>query len=99
MVDMLRDSGAFTPEEAQEYVELKFLNGLFVVARSIGFVGHFLDQKRLRAPLYRHPGEFPLVSSIVMRETLYLTRSFFLSADDIHLEVFQPDRTLVTPKQ
>lgn len=57
MVDMLRDSGAFTTEEAQEYINLKFLNGLFIVARSIGFVGHHLDQRRLRAALYRHPGE------------------------------------------
>lgn len=30
------------------------LNALFVLGRSIGFVGHHLDQKRLRAPLYRH---------------------------------------------
>lgn len=57
MVDMLRDSGAFTPEEAQEYIDLKFLNGLFIVARSIGFVGHHLDQRRLRSALYRHPQE------------------------------------------
>lgn len=57
MVDMLRDSGAFTAEEAQEYIDLKFLNGLFIVARSIGFVGHHLDQRRLRSALYRHPGE------------------------------------------
>jgi ATP citrate (pro-S)-lyase len=33
------------------------LNGLFVLGRSIGFIGHHLDQKRLRAPLYRHPAD------------------------------------------
>jgi ATP citrate (pro-S)-lyase len=31
------------------------LNGLFVLGRSIGFIGHYLDQKRLKQPLYRHP--------------------------------------------
>ena len=33
----------------------RYLNALFVVARSIGLVGHALDQKRLQQPLYRHP--------------------------------------------
>jgi hypothetical protein len=28
-----------------------------VLARSIGFIGHALDQKRLQQPLYRHPWE------------------------------------------
>jgi ATP citrate (pro-S)-lyase len=74
-VDLLRDSGAFTPEEADEYIKVNYfvlslpnaqltlstqigtLNGLFVLGRSIGFIGHHLDQKRLRAPLYRHPAD------------------------------------------
>mmetsp|Transcript_12735 Transcript_12735/g.33221 ORF Transcript_12735/g.33221 Transcript_12735/m.33221 type:complete len:601 (-) Transcript_12735:1240-3042(-) len=54
-VDLLRGSGAFTREEADEYVKAGVLNGLFVLGRSIGFIGHFLDQKRLRQGLYRHP--------------------------------------------
>lgn len=56
-VDLLRDSGAFTPEEADEYIKIGTLNGLFVLGRSIGFIGHHLDQKRLRSPLYRHPAD------------------------------------------
>jgi len=56
-VDLLRDSGAFTREEADEYIRIGTLNGLFVLGRSIGFIGHHLDQKRLRAPLYRHPAD------------------------------------------
>ena len=31
------------------------MNGLFVLGRSIGFIGHYLDQKRLKQGLYRHP--------------------------------------------
>lgn len=54
-VDLLRNSGLFTTEEAQEYVEIGTLNGLFVLGRSMGFIGHYLDQKRLKQGLYRHP--------------------------------------------
>jgi ATP citrate (pro-S)-lyase len=56
-VDMLRNCGAFSPEEAEEYVKIGALNGLFVLGRSIGFIGHFLDQKRLKQGLYRHPAD------------------------------------------
>jgi len=54
-VDMVRSCGAFTTEEADEQIENGCLNGLFVLGRSIGFIGHFLDQKRLKQGLYRHP--------------------------------------------
>eukprot|EP00536_Pseudo-nitzschia_multiseries_P006796 jgi/Psemu1/193895/e_gw1.149.39.1 len=54
-VDMLRSCGAFTQQEADEHIENGCLNGLFVLGRSIGFIGHFLDQKRLKQGLYRHP--------------------------------------------
>ncbi|KAJ2777316.1 ATP citrate lyase subunit 1 [Coemansia javaensis] len=54
-VDLLRHSGAFSAEEAEEYARIGTLNGLFVLGRSIGFIGHYLDQKRLKQGLYRHP--------------------------------------------
>jgi citrate synthase len=54
-VDMLRSCGAFTQEEADELIANGCLNGLFVLGRSVGFIGHYLDQKRLKQPLYRHP--------------------------------------------
>lgn len=54
-VDLLRYSGAFTREEADEVLKIGTLNGLFVLGRSVGFIGHFLDQKRLKQGLYRHP--------------------------------------------
>ena len=40
-VDLLRDSGAFTPDEAEEYMKIGALNGLFVLGRSIGFCGMY----------------------------------------------------------
>ncbi|XP_068220255.1 ATP-citrate synthase-like isoform X1 [Palaemon carinicauda] len=54
-VDLLRHSGSFTPEEAEEYINIGTINGLFVLGRSMGFIGHYLDQKRLKQGLYRHP--------------------------------------------
>ena len=50
-VDMLRDSGAFTREEADEYTQIGVLNGLFTLGRTIGFIGHHIDQKRLKTCL------------------------------------------------
>lgn len=54
-VDMLRHTGSFTSEEAQEYINIGAINSLFVLGRSIGFIGHYMDQKRLKQGLYRHP--------------------------------------------
>lgn len=54
-VDILRYSGAFSREEADDYITMGSLNALFVLGRSIGFIGHHLDQKRLKQGLYRHP--------------------------------------------
>ncbi|XP_028760154.1 ATP-citrate synthase beta chain protein 1-like isoform X1 [Neltuma alba] len=56
-LDLLAGSGMFTKEEVDEIVEIGYLNGLFVLARSIGLIGHTFDQKRLKQPLYRHPWE------------------------------------------
>ncbi|KAH7155110.1 citrate synthase-like protein [Dactylonectria estremocensis] len=54
-VDLVRNCGAFSAEEAEDYLKMGVLNGLFVLGRSIGLIAHYLDQKRLRTGLYRHP--------------------------------------------
>lgn len=54
-VDLMRSCGAFIRQEADEYVQMGCLNGLFVLGRSIGLIGHYFDQKRLKQGLYRHP--------------------------------------------
>nr|GME20158.1 ATP-citrate synthase beta chain protein 2 [Ipomoea batatas] len=56
-LDLLAGSGMFKKAEIDEIVEIGYLNGLFVLARSIGLIGHTFDQKRLKQPLYRHPWE------------------------------------------
>ncbi len=52
-VDMLRNE--MPKAEADEYIKMGALNGLFVLGRTIGMTGHYLDQKRLKQGLYRHP--------------------------------------------
>ncbi len=51
----LLNSLDFSKKEISDIIETGALNGLFVLGRSIGFMGHILDQKRLKAGLYRHP--------------------------------------------
>jgi ATP citrate (pro-S)-lyase len=51
--DLLYGSGAFSEEEAQEYLKVGVLNGLFVLGRSIGFIGHSIDQRVMKQNLYR----------------------------------------------
>jgi len=54
MVDMWRALG-YPEEEINEFIESGTLNAFFIVGRSIGFIGHILDEKRLAMPMYRHP--------------------------------------------
>lgn len=51
--DMLRNE--MPKKDADDYIQMGALNGLFIIGRTIGMMGHYLDQKRLKQPLYRHP--------------------------------------------
>ncbi len=53
MVDMWRALG-YSEEEINDFVDSGTLNAFFIVGRSIGFIGHVLDEKRLAMPMYRH---------------------------------------------
>jgi ATP-citrate lyase alpha-subunit len=54
MVDLWRGVGC-TDEEIDAFIRTGTLNAFFVLGRSIGFIGHYLDERRLNMPLYRHP--------------------------------------------
>ncbi|MEK6939601.1 MAG: citrate/2-methylcitrate synthase [Nanoarchaeota archaeon] len=56
-LDALESSQEFNQEEITEIIEIGYMNGLFALSRSIGIIGHILDQKRLKEGLYRHPTE------------------------------------------
>jgi succinyl-CoA synthetase alpha subunit/citrate synthase len=54
-VDIMHSTGIYTEAEIDEIIDSGTLNGLFVLGRTIGMIGHYLDQKRLHSGLYRHP--------------------------------------------
>ena len=45
----------YTKEEVEDVIFSEALNGLFVLGRSIGMMGHIFDQKRQRSRLFRQP--------------------------------------------
>jgi citrate synthase len=53
-LDLMENLG-FSKNEREEVIETEVLNGLFALGRSIGIIGHIIDQKRQRAGLYRQP--------------------------------------------
>jgi len=53
-VDLLKNLG-YSDKEIKEMIKMGFFNALFILGRTIGFMGHYFDQKRLKTPLYRHP--------------------------------------------
>lgn len=53
MLDMLAENEKYTSDELEDLVKIEFFNALFVLSRSVGFVSHFLDQKRLDEGLLR----------------------------------------------
>ena len=60
-LDMLENLD-FTAEEIEDVILSETLNGLFVLGRSIGMMGHIFDQKRQRSSLYRQPWDEILFS-------------------------------------
>ena len=54
-IDLMSSCEVFDEREIDEVIRYGYLNGLFALGRSIGIIGHILDQKRLDSRLYRHP--------------------------------------------
>jgi citrate synthase len=53
MLDLLASELKYTPEQLRELVDIGFFNSLFVISRTIGFTGHYLDQRRNDEGLFR----------------------------------------------
>jgi len=54
LVDLLKEL-EFSDAEIDQMIAMGTFNALFVLGRSIGFMGHYFDQNRLHQGLYRHP--------------------------------------------
>lgn len=49
------EANRYSDVEIMELLEVELFNAIFLLGRSIGIVGHVLDQKKMKEPLYRHP--------------------------------------------
>lgn len=55
LLDLLVHEEKLDHDEIKTLIEAEFFNAIFVLSRSVGFIGHYLDQKRLGEPLFRLP--------------------------------------------
>ncbi|MFS8064521.1 MAG: citrate/2-methylcitrate synthase, partial [Luteimonas sp.] len=53
LLDYLSEKEGYADEQLWELINQEFFNALFVLARSVGFIAHYLDQKRLDEGLLR----------------------------------------------
>lgn len=53
LLDFLSEKEGYSDEKLMELVDQEFFNALFVLSRSVGFIAHFIDQKRLDEGLLR----------------------------------------------
>jgi ATP citrate (pro-S)-lyase len=52
-MDFLKEKEGFTDTDIEELIEIEFFNSLFLIPRSVGFIGNYLDQKRIDEGLFR----------------------------------------------
>ncbi|HRF28248.1 MAG TPA: citrate/2-methylcitrate synthase [Candidatus Saccharibacteria bacterium] len=57
MLDILEQEEKLTEDELRQLIDADFFNALFVIPRTVGFVAHYLDQKRLDEGLFRLPND------------------------------------------
>lgn len=57
MLDVLATEEGYSADEIDRLISADFFNALFVIPRTVGFVSHYLDQRRLDEGLFRLPDE------------------------------------------
>jgi ATP citrate (pro-S)-lyase len=60
-LDILAAEEGYSEDDLQELIDAEFFNALFVIPRSIGFISHFLEQKKNDEGLFRLPDELLFV--------------------------------------
>jgi ATP citrate (pro-S)-lyase len=53
LLDLLVEEEGYTIAELRALTDIEFFNALFVLSRSVGFMGHYFDQRRLDEGLFR----------------------------------------------
>lgn len=62
LLDLLIHEEKLGTEEVATLVDAEFFNAIFILSRSVGLIGHYLDQRRLGEPLFRLPDNQVLTS-------------------------------------
>lgn len=57
LLDLLVHEEKLESDEIKTLIDAEFFNAIFVLSRTVGFIGHYLDQKRLGEPLFRLPDD------------------------------------------
>ncbi|MFA7309929.1 MAG: citrate/2-methylcitrate synthase, partial [Candidatus Paceibacterota bacterium] len=57
LLDLLSEKDGMSDPELNELIDAEFFNALFIIPRSVGFIGHFIEQKRNDEGLFRLPEE------------------------------------------
>ncbi len=60
-LDVLSECEGFSKNELREFIEAELFNAFFVIPRSVGFISHFIEQKRNDEGLFRLPEELLFV--------------------------------------
>lgn len=68
LLDILTECEEYGAHELQELVEAEFFNAFFVIPRSVGFIAHFMEQKRNDEGLFRLPDELLFVRERVTKK-------------------------------
>ncbi len=55
LLDLLVHEEKLERDEIQALIDAEFFNAIFVLSRSVGFIAHYLDQKRLGEGIFRLP--------------------------------------------
>jgi ATP-citrate lyase alpha-subunit len=57
LLDLLQEKEGYSDHEIGELIDAEFFNALFVIPRTVGFISHFIEQKRNDEGLFRLPDE------------------------------------------
>ena len=57
LLDILRECEGYSDEELRRLSSAEFFNALFIIPRTVGFIGHFMEQKQNDEGLFRLPDE------------------------------------------
>ncbi len=55
LLDLLFHEEKLDKDEIKTLIDAEFFNAIFILSRSVGFIGYYLDQKRLGEGLFRLP--------------------------------------------